>query len=303
MFSDKERALIFKLVEELTGATQTGDTRQDSLISNVERRMQDLGLPNLAAYLQYVEKNPGEVKNLVSALTIHTTSWFRENPHFVAFQKILLEALNKDEVFKVWCAACSTGEEVYSFALLLEEFRRVHPKFDYEVYGTDIDSVSIAVAERAIYQKKHMGFHVIRYKNHILEGSGKTEDFFTLSKEIRDRCTFYVNDLRSAVLQTDGPFHVCICRNVLIYFSPTTVGRVISNLLMNVRGDGYLMLGHSEAINGAEFGISQLGHSVYTKKNIETSRPRSAGKYRVLSIDDSLSTRKYLEKAFTEMGF
>lgn len=303
MLSDKERAIIFKLVEELTGATQTGDTRQDSLITNVERRMKELNFESVVDYLKYVEQTPAEYTQLVSALTIHTTSWFRENPHFVAFQEILLEALKKNEVFKVWCAAASTGEEVYSFALMLEEFRRVHPTFDYRILGTDIDAISLAVAERAVYSKKQMNFHVIRYKNHILEGSGKTADYFTLSKDIRSRCTFRQHDLRSTTLQPDAPFHVCICRNVLIYFSPETVGRVVSNLLMNVKSDGFLMLGHSEAINAQDFGLSQLGHSVYTKRKDDRKSIRPQSRYRILSIDDSASTRKYLEKTFTELGF
>lgn len=302
MLTASERSLLLKLVEELTGGTQTAHSRHENLVTNVERRMQTLGLQRLNDYLQHVRNQPKEMTFLISALTIHTTSWFRENPHFVAFQELLLDALDKNEVFKVWCAACSTGEEVYSFALQLEEFRRVHPKFDYRILGTDIDAVSLAVAERAIYSKRNMDFHVLRYKAHILEGSGKTADYFTLSKEIRDRVTFRQHDLRQAVTQKDGPFNICICRNVLIYFSPSTVGQVITNLLMNVRPDGYLMLGHSESVNGADFGLTQLGHSVYTRKRADDER-RLATRYRVLCLDDSATTRKFLERSFADMGF
>ncbi len=303
MISEQERHLIYKLIEELTGATPTADSRQDSLINNVERRMRELQIASVVDYLKHVENTPSEFAHLVSSLTIHTTSWFRENPHFVAFQEILLGALEKDEVFKVWCAACSTGEEVYSFALVLEEFRRVHPKFEYKVIGTDIDAISLAAAERAVYPKKQMGFHVMRYKNHILEGSGKSSDFFTLTKEIRSRCSFRQFDLRSSLLQAEGPFQVCICRNVLIYFSPETVSKVVQNLLMNVRTDGYLMLGHSEAIQAPEFGLTQRGHSVYTKRGQDTDRQGRQGMPRILSLDNSAAIRRHYQKTFTEMGF
>jgi len=304
MISDADRALIFKLIEELTGGAQTGDTRQDSLINNVERRIRELGIPGVVEYLKFVESSPAEFAQLVSNLTIHTTSWFRENPHFVAFQEILLDSLKRQEIFKVWCAACSTGEEVYSFALMLEEFRRVHPQFDYRILGTDIDVISLASAERAVYPKKQMNFHVMRYKNHILEGTGKTADFFTLSKDIRSRCTFNKFDLRSGVLHKDGPFNICICRNVLIYFSPETVTRVVQNLLMNVRTDGFLMLGHSEAIQAVDFGLTQLGHSVYSKRNPDSERQtRNQSRYRILSLEHSAVDRKFYEKSFTEMGF
>lgn len=303
MISEKDRHLIYKLIEELTGAANTQDSRQDSLINNVERRIRELGMPSVVDYLKYVEAHPPEFAHLVSNLTIHTTSWFRENPHFVAFQEILLEALDKDEVFKVWCAACSTGEEVYSFALVLEEFRRVHPKFDYRVLGTDIDAISLAAAERAVYPKKHMGFHVMRYKNHLLEGSGKTEDYFTLTKEVRSRCSFRQLDLRNVGTQNEGPFHVTICRNVLIYFSPETVSRVVQNLLNNVRSDGFLMLGHSEAIQGTDFGMFQRGHSIYGKRKVDLDRQARLERPRILCLEPSSNARRLYTKAFTEMGF
>jgi chemotaxis response regulator CheB/chemotaxis methyl-accepting protein methylase len=304
MISEKERALIYKLIEELTGATTLpNDTRQDSLINNVERRMREIGVSGVVEYLKLVDTTPSEFAHLISNLTIHTTSWFRENPHFVAFQEILLEALEKDEIFKVWCAACSTGEEVYSFALILEEFRRVHPKFEYRVVGTDIDAISLAAAERAVYPKKHMGFHVMRYKNHVLEGSGKTADYFTLSKEIRNRCTFRQYDLRGTNAQPDGPFHVCICRNVLIYFAPDTVGKVVQNLLSNVSRDGHLMLGHSEAISAVEFGLVQRGHSVYSKRSQESEKQARMLKPRLLCLEGSSTTRRYYTKIFADLGF
>ena len=177
MLSDSDKNHIYKLVEELTGASRSGESGQETLVVNVERRMQQLNLTQLVDYLRVVSTDPVEFMNLLNMLTIHTTSWFRENPHFVAFQEILLEVVKKNEVFKVWCAACSTGEEVYSFALMLEEFRKVHPKFDYRILGTDIDAVSLRTAEQAVYPKKQINFHVSRYKDHILEGTGATEEF------------------------------------------------------------------------------------------------------------------------------
>jgi chemotaxis response regulator CheB/chemotaxis methyl-accepting protein methylase len=301
MFSDADRGLIFKLVEELTGATRSGENPQDSLLGNVERRMSELKINALVDYLKLVSDDRTEFDYFLSAVTIHTTSWFRENPHFVAFQEILLEMLKKDEVFKLWCAACSTGEEVYSFALMLEEFRRIHPKFDYRILGTDIDEVSLQTAARAVYPKRQMNFHVGRYKNHILEGHGKSADYFTLSKNIRERVTFKKFDLRDSSIQSEGLFHVCICRNVLIYFSVDTVKRVVANLLANVLPEGHLMLGHSESVDAQEFDLIQRGHSVYKRKSNKADG--ASGRYRILSIDDSALMRKLLHITFTDMGF
>ncbi len=81
---------------------------------------------------------------------------------------------------KCVCAACSTGEEVYSFALLLEEFRRVHPKFDYRILGTDIDGLSLATAERAVYPKKQIGFTSFVTKTTFWRGVERRRLFYPL---------------------------------------------------------------------------------------------------------------------------
>lgn len=308
-FDDKDKQLLSKLAENLTGGNQTGDTRQNSLASNVERRMREIGVETLYEYLELVETDSSELGNLISALTIHTTSWFRENPHFVAFQEVLLQALDRNEVFTVWCAACSTGEEAYSCAIVLEEFRRVHPKFEYRVVGTDIDPISIATAQKAIYSERYMNFLLSRYKRHLMFGSGKTEGHFTLTKEIRSRCTFRVADLRSGTPQPDGPFDVAICRNVLIYFTPASVDHIVKNVVSNLKTDGHLFLGHSESIVANDFGVDQRGHSVFcrkktTGKKIEkTSAPASNSPPIILTIDDSAAVRQVLKKQFTAMGF
>ncbi len=307
MFSDSEKQVLLKLAEKLTGGIQAGDTRRESLISNVSRRMRELGLDNFQSYLELVDADSTELAHLVSALTIHTTSWFRENPHFVVFQEILLEALDKNEVFTVWSSACSTGEEAYSFAIMLEEFRTVHPKFEYRVLGSDIDPISVETAKRAIYSERQINFNLSRYSKHLLFGSGKTQDYFTLSKEIRSRCTFRVSDLRDESNQPGGPFHVCVCRNVLIYFSVESNQQIVGNILKNLRPDGHLFLGHSESINAHDFGVTQRGHSVFVKRS-KTSKPTAGSEapqqpLTVLVVDDAATVRKQLQTQIRKIGF
>lgn len=305
MFSDQDKDIIYQLTAELIGTVQAGQARQETLATNVMRRITQLGLANLIDYLRYVEDHPDEHAHLISALTIHTTSWFRENPHFVKFQELLLAALNRNETFRVWCAGCSTGEEVYSFALILEEFRKVHPQFEYKVLGTDVDPISIQTAKRGVYPEKQMNFHLGRYKKHLLFGSGKTEGNFTLSKEIRGRCEFRVMDLRDPLPPGDGQFHVIVCRNVLIYFDPETTVKIVNNLVRPLAIEGRLLLGHSEQITAKDFGLVQEGHSAYAKPAPEEARKlKSTGvKYKVLSVDDAPLARKALSKIFEEMGF
>jgi two-component system, chemotaxis family, protein-glutamate methylesterase/glutaminase len=342
MLSEAEKLAVLKLAEELTGASPGGDNRSGSVLSNVERRMRDCECDSWEEYYERVKSDPEEKKNLISALTIHTTAWFREGPHFVMFQELLLQALNRieesgrKEPFQVWCAACSTGEEVYSFALVMEEFRKIHPSFDYRIYGSDVDPISIEVAESAIYNQRTINFNLDRYKSHLLYGSGKTEDLFTLSKEVRSRCQFRVHDLRTPLKHPGGPFDVVVCRNVLIYFSQEGVRRVVENILQNLKPDGHLMLGHSESVIGPDFGVTSRGHSVYMKAKPSTNavlplshfeggdqQPPKTGMFRIsppaasksgavrsptakpriLAVDDTKASRQLLTKVFQDLGF
>jgi len=301
LLNEAEQRQVLKMAEELTGASQTGETRTGSIISNVERRMRECDCDTLAEYISRVESDPEEKNNLISALTIHTTAWFRENPHFVKFHEILLDVLDRKQTFSVWCAACSTGEEVYSFAIVLEEFRKIHPRFEYRIFGSDIDPVSIETAERAVYSEKQINFNLDRYKHHLLYGNGKTAEFFTLSKEIRSRCSFSTHDLRSEARHPSGPFDIVICRNVLIYFSAQGVKQVVSRLIANMKGDGTLFLGHSESIVASEFGITSRGHSVYTMGNepaLEKPKRLSSSRLEASPKTDSYRTEATRSDSF-----
>ncbi len=158
MLSESERALVFKLAEELTGATQTGDSRQNSLVINVERRIQELGLESLGAYLKHVEANPSEHAQLLSALTIHTTSWFREHPHFVVFPRIAFGAADRGEVFKLWCAACSTGEEVLLVWFDARGISSRTSRIRLSYLGTDIDPTCVQLRNVRSTRSKRWAF-------------------------------------------------------------------------------------------------------------------------------------------------
>lgn len=261
--TEDEKALVYRLAQKLTGAHPEGTYQIGIFLTNVERRMREIGTHLLSDYLEYAISNPGEHAQLLSALTIHTTSWFRENPHYVILQKMLL-AREPDSPFQMWSSATSTGEEVYSFALLLEEFRRFHPDFDYRILGTDIDPISLDTAQKAIYEQKFLTGPISYYKKHVLLGSDQTEGLFTFSQDIRKRCRFKAHDIRIP-LNSEKKFDLIVCRNVLIYFQAKEVELIIQQLLSQLAPGGHLILGHSEMIDHAKFGLTLKGHAVYEK--------------------------------------
>ncbi|HEY8271130.1 MAG TPA: CheR family methyltransferase, partial [Pseudobdellovibrionaceae bacterium] len=149
----QEEETIYLIAEKITGTSQQGVFRKDILVRNVERRMVEVNTRSLADYLQLVNSDPLQYQNLVSDLTIHTTSWFREKPHYDLLKQQAADLFKTAKrPFKVWSSACSTGEEVYSAALVLEGLREHLQGFEYEIHGSDIDIVSVDKAQRALYE-------------------------------------------------------------------------------------------------------------------------------------------------------
>lgn len=334
----EEREMVYLLASQLTGTCQEGNFRHEILVTNVLRRMHKVNVSTLEDYLEYVEDHPKEMPFLLSALTIHTTNWFREKPHYDRFTGLLSDFVKKHpgETFKMLSAACSTGEEVYSFGLVLEEFAQKNPGFSYEVYGRDIDPVSVKKAERCVYPIAGLKDIPTNYNRFLLKGTGKTEGLFTVDKKIRSNCHFRPRSLTDESPSGDPKFHYVVCRNVLIYFSPEEVDQIVKRLLASLTDDGVLTVGHSEALDYRKYQVISEGHSTYKKGVKEKKKPVSRastssgvdrskfessssnrtsasasqrvpvsrpGKYRVLVVDDSTTVRNMMMKLINGARF
>jgi chemotaxis protein methyltransferase CheR len=273
VLSADDKKKIFSLAETLTGSCQQGNMQKDVLLMNIIRRMRFCSSANLDEYLKHANIDHSEHAQLVSALTIHTTSWYRESPHYDVLKdeiKLFIKRHRSntgrfDTTFYLWCAACSTGEEVYSFATILEKARQENLGFEYKITGSDIDSVSLETAKKCIYPLDSLKDVPAELKRFFLFGTGKTEGFFTLSKEIRQRCSFQKLSLsETASLKFSEKYHFIVCRNVLIYFEQTKVKDIITALVNNlIPSEGALCLGHSESVSAQEFNLELVKNSVY----------------------------------------
>ncbi|MDH4468958.1 MAG: CheR family methyltransferase [Bacteriovoracaceae bacterium] len=325
-FTKDEIEFIFTLAEKLTGSSQEGACRKDVLISNVQRRMQKLNISNLQQYFAYVVTDNNEYCELLSSLTIHTTSWFRESPHFEFIYNYLLEqerSTKKDKSFnghdiKIWSSACSTGEEVYSVALFLEQKIKQNLKnWKIKYFGSDIDPASVRMAVKGIYPRTDMDLFEKIYHPFLRVGSGKTQNYFTLESEIRGKCQFYSQDLM-ALRDNDesGPFDIVFCRNVLIYFKSTDAQAIIESLAHRLKPGGLLVLGHSENVLGlsSQHRFDNLGKGCFQKKiNVESitlnrkilknTITNNVSKLKCLVIDDSLVIRKKMQSLLSSMNF
>lgn len=284
-FTETEKRRVFELVEKLVGTTKIASERAEIFLNNLERRIYLAKKKNLQDYLSYASQNFQEHGYLISSLTIHTTYWFREAGHF----EMVKTHFSKDaKVGKLRAISlgCSTGEEVYSLALVLESLRAKLPNFDYEILGLDIDPVSIEKAQKAIYDAKELEKIPLEYHSNVLIGSGKTAGLMTLPKQIRDRVKFRVHSAVN-ISKVAGDFELGLCRNMLIYFDEASVNRIVNSLAEKIVPQGIFMLGHSENFDN-RIGFAKMGASVFRNDGKAPREAPATGGYENIGLKEEL---------------
>jgi two-component system CheB/CheR fusion protein len=246
--ADATRRAICAILLEQTGHDFNG-YKTRTFYRRIERRMQVLQIPSLAAYADRLRQDAGEVNTLFRDLLIGVTNFFRDAKAFEALEQLvmprLFEGKGAADTIRVWVPGCATGEEVYSLAIMLRE-RAEHSRLraKIQVFATDIDERALAVARSA------------RYPDALLQGVSKErlERFFTsegtsyvINKPIRDMCVF-----SSHSVVRDPPFSrmdLISCRNLLIYLNSQLQSYVIPVFHYALKPDGFLFLGTSENIS------------------------------------------------------
>lgn len=246
ILSSQEESALFELIEEVTGTCQKGQFKKDVLLSNVERRMSLLGIKSFPSYLLRLSEDDHEYDHFISISTIHTTYWFRENPHYQILEEEILKRLNAASgflSFRFWSSACSTGQEAYSLALVMEKIFQLHPRFSYEIYASDIDGLSVNKAIAGRYSINELKTIPPEY-HRFLEVK---DQFFTLKDHVKRKMKFFqgsLTDNHSDRFKSNLDF--IICRNVLIYFDSSSAMQVIRSFEQYLSQSGLLVLGHSE---------------------------------------------------------
>jgi len=187
---------------------------------------------------------------LVDRLTVHVTEFFRDPEVFSAVEDCIWPALQSSfpsEMWSVWSAGCSTGEEAYSLGILAHEWRREHPGPDFEILGTDIDPESVSAAERGVYPSTAIAkIPPDRQRRWFLWPGRRIE----IIPECRRHVRFRVEDL-TGPWEVDLPrYHLVFCRNLLIYLNAAQHQNLYGRFARVIRPGGFLVLGRTEAMLG-----------------------------------------------------
>lgn len=259
--TDSEFRRFQQLIFEEAGVTLASSKK--ALVSGrLAKRLKARDCPSFTAYHELIRKDPEEHQWAVDLLTTNETFFFREPKHFEFLRTGVLSAHPRTRPFRAWSAACSSGEEAYSLAMLFDD---VLGSRSWELQGSDISRQVLERAQRGLYPLARTNHMPPGYlKRYCLKGTGDYAGKFLVTRELRQRVRFAQINLNTE-LPKQGLFDVIFLRNVMIYFSPQTKTQVVRRVLAQLQPGGYFFIGHSESLNGIAGGLEQVQPSVYRK--------------------------------------
>lgn len=261
--SEREFATIRDLLFRETGIALT-PAKKALICGRLFKRIQVLGLASYGAYFEYLlsGQHPVELQTAIDMLTTNETYFFREPKHFSMLSTVA-EAAPRNRTFRVWSAACSSGEEVYTIAMTLAELERVGRAPNWEIRGSDISTRVLETARRANYSFDRTHEIPPDYlRRYCLRGSGPYEGSLLIDRALRDKAEFAQINLIEP-LPDLVPFDVIFLRNVLIYFDPPVKRKVVGQLLSALVPGGMLFVGMAESLNGLIDGLISFGPGAY----------------------------------------
>jgi chemotaxis protein methyltransferase CheR len=166
----------------------------------------------------------------------------------------------------VWSAACSSGEELYTIAMVLNEYAAARPQFDFRILATDVSTKVLQMAKDGIYTTQQIApVPPELRRKYLLRGKGEQHSQSRIALALRRAVSFHRLNLMYADYGVRDMFDIVFCRNVLIYFERSTQEAVIEKLCRNLKPGGYLFVGHSESLSGFDLPIVPSGSSCFRK--------------------------------------
>lgn len=228
------------------------------------KRLRSLGIQRVDEYLDYLENDPHgrEMGCLIDVMTTNKTSFFRESDHFAFLRETVLPALSGPRL-RVWSAACSSGEEPYTLAMVLREHLEGVDRRDVRILATDISRRMLEKAGRGVYPREAADEVTLPAYRKYFTPLGRSGEV-RVTAEVRSLVQFaYLNLLEPWPMK--GRFHVIFCRNVMIYFDRPTQQELINRFYGVLDEGGYLFVGHSEGLSAITHRFHYVRPAVYRK--------------------------------------
>ncbi|MFH0733494.1 MAG: protein-glutamate O-methyltransferase CheR [bacterium] len=241
-----------------------------------KKRVVSLGFNSYDEYFSFLFTKEGlntELTLLINVLTTNKTDFFREPAHFDFLTGTILPDFirHKTEgIFKkqlnIWSAGCSTGEEPYTMAILLNEQKKINDSFGFNIYASDISTDVLENAQLGIFKSETVDIIPQIYKaKYLLRSKDETKNLVRFIPEIRSQINFSRINLLENEYNLPAKMDVIFCRNVLIYFDKIIQEKVLTKLTRQLNPEGYLFIGHSETIMGMSLPLERIAPTIYKK--------------------------------------
>lgn len=229
--------------------------------SRLARRVLESDAASFAAYLDAVEANArgDEMSRFIDLLTTNKTDFFREPAHFEFLRtQVIPRVVATGEPLRIWSAGCSSGEEAYTLAMVLQE--SMPAGYDARVLATDISQRALSVARLGQYSAEQLAH--VSPERRLRWFTSSTDGGAVVTPALRKPVAFACLNL-VAPWPMVGPFDAIFCRNVMIYFDKPTVVRLISRFHALLSREGHLCIGHSESFAAIEHTYRYVQPAVY----------------------------------------
>lgn len=251
-----------------------GDGKIQLVRARLGKRVRKGGYASYGEYFNHVENDPSgeELCLLLDAISTNTTHLFRENRHFELLREIITQWVDdrawrqQHSALRIWSAGCSSGEEPYSLAMVAHHALAGCPGVELKILATDLSVQMLSQAKLGVFESHKVGTVPPQYKSKYLR-KVTPDDRVCLQvvPELRRLITFSRFNLMTPTFPFRNGFDIVFCRNVMIYFDRPTQQALVNRFADQLHGGGYLMIGHSESLNGTEHPLAYVEPTVYRK--------------------------------------
>ena len=271
LISDTQYFQLAKLVYKLCGIN-LGQGKRELLKARLMKRLRATGAKDVNQYMDLLQNDPSgrELISFLDCITTNKTDFFREPQHFDFLADTLLPELSRlcrgSEPLRIWSAACSTGEEPYTLAIVLMQNRTTWSSRGVSILASDLSTQVLSKGQRGVYATDRIGpIPQNLLKQYFQKGVNQWAGHVRVRPELRKLVTFKRINLMDN-FQFDPPFHVVFCRNVMIYFDKETREALVNRFHRTLVPGGYLFVGHSESLTGINHPFRFVQPAIYRKE-------------------------------------
>jgi chemotaxis protein methyltransferase CheR len=247
-------------------------SKKTMLEARLQKRLRSMGLDSYDEYCSYLFSPEGiatELVHMIDVVTTNKTDFFREAQHFEYLIEHVVPGLIQSRgagirrPFMVWSAACSSGEEPYTLAMVLDQFSRRVQGFTFQILGTDISTRVLQTARDGIYDEERTEQIPFEFRrSYFMKSRDRSRKLVRVVPELRAHVKFRRLNFMAEDFGMREKMDVVFCRNVLIYFDRPTQETVIGRICGHLHQAGYLFTGHSETINGMNVPLTPVANTI-----------------------------------------